>query len=150
MVSVESQPAKIICDYKRVMSKKFSIKFASNGRVDNRLTVIFTSFLYSSTWGVTNIRLQQGCLGYSLLNPSTSDVCDKCDSDAFVISSETASRCQKCPVLCTSCNNTSCLTCLQGAAVNSSGLCSFGSSFKTQIVELGVGKKSCDGEIEIG
>ena len=85
LIPVESQAAVMTCGGKRVMSKKFSIRFAGNGKVDNRLTVIFTSFLYSSTWGVTNIRLAQGCLGYARLDPTSSDQCGICDSDAHLV-----------------------------------------------------------------
>lgn len=91
-VAVESQAAVITCNQTRVMSKKYGLKFTNNNKVNNQIKVTFTSFLLSSFWGLTNVRLQQGCVGYSLFN-STTEKCSKCDADSFAVSKQTANWC---------------------------------------------------------
>lgn len=70
-MSVDTQIAAITCNGVRVMTKKYNIKFANYNRVKNQLTAVFTSFLFNAMWGITNLRMQQGCLSYSIFNPKT-------------------------------------------------------------------------------
>ena len=69
-ISVNSQPAIIICNGIRTMIKKYSLKFSNSYKV-GQITAVFTSFLFNAFWGITNVRLIQGCLGYSHFNPKT-------------------------------------------------------------------------------
>jgi len=71
IVSVDSQAAIITCNGVRVMTKKYNLKFTNDNRVNNQLTATFTSFLLNAVWGITNVRLHQGCVGYSFFNPKT-------------------------------------------------------------------------------
>jgi hypothetical protein len=144
VVSINSQTAKITCEGKQVISQKFSFKFFPK-QISENITIIFTSFLFNAVWGITNLKLTQGCTGYSRLN-STSQKCDQCDTDAFVVSYSQSAWCQKCPSLCATCSSvTKCLTCLQGAALNASNLCSFGEQFKTQLMLINSSQGLCDG-----
>jgi hypothetical protein len=101
-ISVDSQVAIITCSGTRVMTRKYSIKFANYNRVNSQLTAVFTSFLFNAVWGITNIRLQQGCLGFSVFNSKTLK-CNQCDSDSYLITKRTADWCSKCPPLCRTC-----------------------------------------------
>lgn len=70
-VQVSSQIANITCEGKRVLNNKYSIKIINDANIKGNLTVIFTSFLFSSSWGLANLKLVQGCTGYSMYNAAS-------------------------------------------------------------------------------
>ena len=70
-VNMNSHTVQITCEGKKVISQKYKVKVVNNNRVQNDLTLIFTSFLFNSIWGVTNLKLLQGCQGYSMLDSTT-------------------------------------------------------------------------------
>lgn len=101
-------------------------------------------------WGLTNLRLQQGCLGYTIFNEITQK-CNTCDSDSYAVSKSTAEWCEKCPLFCKTCESkTKCLTCIQGASLNGSGICDYGSNYKFQMLYLGKNLAVCDGQFKMG
>ena len=117
----------------------------NNGNIKGNLTVIFSSFLFSAFWGLTNVKVLSACRGYSMFDTATSQ-CGKCDSDSFAVTSGLAQWCERCPLLCSTCESKAkCLTCVVGAAVGADGLCSFGDKFKMQKMPVNTSNNFCDG-----
>lgn len=81
-VKVESQASTLNCSGKRFMSEKYNIPITGN--VDSELTVVFSSFLFNSNWAITNLKLIQGCKGFSSYDEKR-QICSKCDSDAYLV-----------------------------------------------------------------
>lgn len=129
---MESQAAIILCSGKRVLSEKFNIKIVNNNNFGNSLTLVFTSFLYNSQWGLSNLKIVAGCTQFTTYD-SASETCSICDTDSYqVLLGNSEKSCEKCPSLCRSCvarNN--CTACLDGAVLVN-GTCAFSDSFKTQ------------------
>lgn len=131
-VKVESQAAIILCGGKRVLSEKFNIKIVNDNNFGNSLTLVFTSFLYNSQWGLSNVKIVAGCTQFTSYD-SASETCSICDTDSYQVSLGSSEKsCEKCPSLCRSCaarNN--CTACLDGAVLVN-GTCVFSDGFKTQ------------------
>ena len=144
---MSSQAAEINCEGKRVINEKFVIKVVNNNRIGKTITVLFTSFLYDAIWGLSDIRLASGCSGYSMFDDNL-ETCTKCDPDAFLLVQRGAQICQKCPLLCKTCKSSQkCLTCVEGSALDSAGICAFSDQFKTQLVPITDSIKNCENEI---
>lgn len=142
-IKVEAQPTSIICSGKKVLSEKYSIKIGNGGRVGSQLTVVFTSFLYSANWGLTNVQLLQGCSSFSLFDQKTL-TCSICDSDSYLLDLPNGAMwCQKCPLYCLTCSSAAdCLTCVNGTVLDK-GICQLASRFKTQLIPLSESAKQC-------
>lgn len=137
-MKVESQAAIIFCGGKRVLSEKFNIKIVNENNFGDSLTLVFTSFLYSSQWGLSNVKIVTGCTQFTSYD-SASETCSVCDTDSYQISlGNNEKSCEKCPSLCRSCaGRNNCTVCLDGAVLVN-GTCAFSDSFKTQqIVTIG-------------
>jgi len=142
---MNSHEVKINCEGKTVISQKYKIKVLNNGNIKGKLTVIFTSFLFNALWGLTNVKVISACKGYSLFD-NTTEECGKCDPDSFAVTSGQTAWCERCPLLCATCQSqTKCLTCLLGAQLGSNGRCSFGNKFKTQMMPVNTSSNFCDG-----
>lgn len=127
-----------------MVSQKYSIKVINSKKNYNDLTLIFTSFLYNSIWGISNLKVIQGCNQYSLFDSKT-ELCGKCDPDSYSVQFGQTMWCEKCPLLCATCENKNkCLTCVQGATTDNTGMCSFGKNFKTQLMPINTTKNYCD------
>jgi hypothetical protein len=70
-VKVNTQVTNITCEGKRVLNNKYSIKIVNDPKLKTNLTVIFTSFLFGSSWALSNLKLVKGCTGYSMFNPAS-------------------------------------------------------------------------------
>lgn len=143
-VKVESQPTSIHCGATPVLSEKFNIKIENENNIGNTMTIVFTSFLYNSLWGLSNIKLLSACTHFSSYDPLT-QTCSLCDTDSYLVHLPAGERyCEKCPNLCRTCTSKSnCTTCFEGAFLDKKGSCSFGSNFKAQELRLESNPTSC-------
>jgi hypothetical protein len=54
------------------MNEKYNIKIANTrNQIGNDLTFMFTSFLSGSNWGITNVKLIEGCNAFSKFDTKT-------------------------------------------------------------------------------
>jgi hypothetical protein len=134
---VESQQTPILCGNRRVISEKYNVKIHNNNHIGNSLTLVFTSFLYLSQWGLSNIKLVSACNHFSLYDEST-QACSSCDTDSYATALEDGERvCEKCATLCRTCiSRSNCTSCLSGATLDKNGTCSFGAGYKNQLTTV--------------
>lgn len=83
-MKVESQASTLTCTGKRFMSEKYNIRVT--GVTGTKMSIIFASFLDSSHWALTNIKIMQGCQYFSAFDEKT-QTCSKCDSDSYLAKS---------------------------------------------------------------
>lgn len=140
-MKVESQASTLTCSGKRFLSEKYSIPIT--GVKGTKLSIIFASFLDSSHWALTNIKIMQGCQQFSGFDEKT-ETCSKCDSDSYLVKNSRGGLwCERCPTLCTTCRQyNECSSCVAGAKLES-GSCLFPSDFKLQQMTISNGKTEC-------
>lgn len=61
-IKIDSQITSVTCEGKKFISEKYNIKIVNSGRkISEDITLYFTSVLYNSRWGITNLKLLEGC-----------------------------------------------------------------------------------------
>lgn len=59
----------ITCEGKKFINEKYNIKIVNKGNIlGEDISLYFTSILYNSRWGITNIKLLEGCNNYVKYN----------------------------------------------------------------------------------
>ena len=55
------------CEGRRVFLENYRI-VVRNPQLGRKLKVVFSSFLFDGIWGISNIKLSTGCVGFATLN----------------------------------------------------------------------------------
>lgn len=99
-------------------------------RTATKIKVTFTGFLFTSTWGVTNVKFIPGCEKFTGFNRVTGN-CDLCDAGYFKVvlpnqpvNASHIAKCSRCPVQCKTCTTaTNCTACVKGYRLLANNTC---------------------------
>lgn len=84
-MNIDPQSTLINCSNKTVINEKYNIKIInSRKQIGNEITFIFTGFLFSSNWGISNIKLLEGCQAFTQYNDKK-ETCSQCDTDSYLL-----------------------------------------------------------------
>ena len=76
----ENSDKKIIsCQNEKFIAEKFTLIVYNEERFSQQINLTFTSFLYASKWGITNIKFMEGCSQFTIFDLDTKkcEICDK-------------------------------------------------------------------------